>query len=115
MFSSLIIGQNRGSLRMPKNSVDSQRFWAAGPAARRNNAAAAIFYSPACYRARIVAMKDTGYHNAPDEQNNLLASLSGALCDLRIGARFIAYEQVARGELEPRTTKVLFLWGALAR
>src|SRR5208337_3772759 len=42
------------------------------------------------------------------------ASLSAALGDLRIGSRFVAYEQVARGELEPRTTKVLFLWGALA-
>ena len=82
--------------------------------ARRNDAAAAIFYSPACYRARIVAMKDNEYYRAGDEQNDLLASLSAALGDLQIGSRFVAYEQVARGELDPRTTKVLFLWGALA-
>ena len=65
--------------------------------ARRNDAAAAIFYSPACYRARIVAMKDNEHYRASDEQNGLLASLSAALDDLRIGSRFIAYEQVARG------------------
>ena len=47
--------------------------------ARRNDAAAAIFYSPACYRARIVAMKDNAIHSAADEQNYLLASLSAAL------------------------------------
>ncbi|MGA2253189.1 MAG: carbohydrate binding domain-containing protein, partial [Thermoguttaceae bacterium] len=82
--------------------------------ARRNDAAAAVFYSPACYRARIVAMKDNEYYRAGDEQNDLLASLSAALGDLRIGSRFVAYEQVARGELDPQSTKVLFLWGALA-
>jgi hypothetical protein len=82
--------------------------------ARRNDAAAAIFYSPACYRARIVAMKDDVYYNAAGEQNGLLASISTALADLRIGSHFVSYEQVARGELDPRTTKVLFLWGAMA-
>ncbi len=82
--------------------------------ARLNDSAAAVFYSPACYRARIVAMKDNEHYHAGDEQNGLLASLSAALGDLRIGWRFIAYEQVARGELDPRTTKALFLWGALA-
>ena len=82
--------------------------------ARLNDSAAAVFYSPACYRARIVAMKDNEHYHAGDEQNGLLASLSAALGDLRIGSRFIAYEQVARGELDPRTTKALFLWGGLA-
>ena len=82
--------------------------------ARRNDSAAAIFYSPACYRARIVAMRDEAHYNAANEQNDLLAALSAALGDLRIGSRFVAYEQVARGELDPRTTKALFLWGALA-
>jgi hypothetical protein len=82
--------------------------------ARRNDAAAAIFYSPACYRARIVAMKDNASYHAANEQNDLLTSLSAALDDLRIGSRFVAYEQVARGELEPQTAKALFLWGALA-
>jgi hypothetical protein len=83
-------------------------------AARRNDAAAAIFYSPACYRARIVAIKDDVYYNAAGEQNALLASISAALADLRIGSHFVSYEQVARGELDPRTTPCLFLWGALA-
>ena len=83
-------------------------------AARRNDAAAAIFYSPACYRARIAAMKDDGHFHAAVEQNGLLASISAVLADLRIGSRFVSYEQVARGELDPRTTPALFLWGALA-
>jgi len=82
--------------------------------ARRNDAAAAIFYSPACYRARNVALKDNEHYRACDEQNDLLASVSAALSDLWIGSRFVAYEQVARGDLEPQSTKVLFLWGALA-
>ncbi len=82
--------------------------------ARRNDAAAAIFYSPSCYRARIVAMKDDVYYNAAAEQNGLLASISSALADLRIGSHFISYEQVARGELDHQTTKALFLWGAMA-
>ena len=82
--------------------------------ARRNDAAAAIFYSPSCYRARIIAMKDNSYLSARDEQNNLLASLSAALGDLQIGSRFVAYGQIARGEIQPQSTKVLFLWGALA-
>ena len=82
--------------------------------ARRNDAAAAIFYAPACYRARIVAMKDDVYYNAAAEQNGLLASISTALADLRIGSHFISYEQLARGELDPQKTKALFLWGAMA-
>ena len=82
--------------------------------ARRNDAAVAIFYSPACYRARVVAMKDDGNNKAAAEQNGLLASISAALGDLRIGSHFVSYEQVARGELDPRTTRVFFLWGALA-
>lgn len=83
-------------------------------AARRNDSAVAIFYSPACYRARIAAMKVDEYYRAADEQNDLLAGISAALADLRIGAHFVSYEQVARGELDQRTTPVLFLWGALA-
>jgi hypothetical protein len=82
--------------------------------ARYNDAAAAIFYSPACYRARIVAMKDDAHYSATEEQNGLLATISAALTDLRIGSHFISYEQVARGELDPQTTKALFLWGATA-
>jgi hypothetical protein len=82
--------------------------------ARRNDATAAIFYSPACYRARIAAMKDDMYYNAPPKQNGLLASISTALADLRIGSHFVSYDQVARGELDPKTTKALFLWGAMA-
>ena len=82
--------------------------------ARRNDAAAAIFYSPACYAHGMVAMKDDVYYNADDEQNGLFASISTALADLRIGSRFVSYEQVARGELDPQKTKALFLWGAMA-
>jgi hypothetical protein len=81
---------------------------------RRNDAAAAIFYSPACYRARIVAMKDDDFYHAANEQNNLLASISTALADLRIACHFVSYEQVARGEVDPQKTKSLFLWGAIA-
>jgi hypothetical protein len=82
--------------------------------ARRHDTPAAIFYSPACYRARIVAMKDDAYYNAAEEQNGLFGSISTALADLRIGAHFISYEQVARGELDLEKTKALFLWGAMA-
>ena len=106
-----MIAPSRESWPTPRNWRRFATVWAADPAAARlNDAAAAIFYSPACYRARIVAMKDNEYYHARDEQNILLASLSAALGDLRIGWRFIAYEQVARDELDPRTTKALFLW-----
>ena len=59
-------------------------------------------------------MKDDHYYHAAGEQNALLAGISAALADLRIGAHFVSYEQVTRDELNPRTTPALFLWGALA-
>ncbi len=96
-------GIGRLILRVRRSDVDPLR-----------GCPAAIFYSPACYRARIVAMRDDEHYTAAAEQNNLLASISTALTDLRIGSHFIAYEQVARGELGPQSTKTLFLWGALA-
>jgi hypothetical protein len=82
--------------------------------ARRNDEQAAIYYSPACYRARIVDMKDVFNAEPAQEENDLLASLSSGLADLRIGSHFISYAQVARGDLDPQRTRALFLWGALS-
>ena len=82
--------------------------------ARRNDSAAAIFYSPACYRARIVAMKDTENNLATYEQNQPARLDFRGVGDLQIGSRFVSYEQIARGEIDPQSTKVLSLWGAHA-
>ncbi len=43
--------------------------------ARRNNVAAAIFYSPSCYRARIVALKDNAHYTA-NRRTEQLAGLT---------------------------------------